>query len=320
MSEAAAKLPGLHHVTAIAGDAQRNVDFYVGVLGLRLIKKTINYDDPGTYHLYYGDSAGTPGTILTFFPWPHATRGRRGAGETTVTSLAIPEGALGYWNSRLVSHGVTVTDAPSRFGENRLGFEDPDGMAYEFVERPEAKTQDNTAIRRIDGITLTVADGARTETLLVNTLGFQRVRDENGVVRYAAEGNRSGAFVDLIVSPGLRKGALGAGTVHHIAWRTPDDAAQVNWQQTLTDQGYSVSPVKDRQYFHSIYFREPGGVLFEIATDPPGFTADGETVETLGTRLALPTWLEQQRALLEERLVPLQMPHVITEEAAPLGV
>jgi glyoxalase family protein len=298
-------LPGLHHVTAIASNAQRNVDFYVGVLGLRLVKKTINYDDPGTYHLYYGDSLGTPGTILTFFPWPNAVKGRRGTGETSVTALAVPEGALPYWQERLQANGVTVSEIQSRFDEQYVSFEDPDGMGYELVARPE-EGGDTTAIRRIEGVTLTLADSAKTEKLLTETLGFSRVTEESGRIRYVA-GNGTGSFVDLVVNPELRRGSLGAGTVHHIAWRTPTDATQQEWLDTLTGLDYHASPVMDRQYFHSIYFREPGGVLFEIATDPPGFTAD-EALENLGTRLCLPTWLESQREQLEARLTPLTVP------------
>lgn len=312
-------LPGLHHVTAIAGDAQQNVDFYVGVLGLRLVKKTVNFDDPGTYHLYYGDALGRPGTILTFFPWPGANRGRHGLGQAVITTLAVPTGAGEFWQKRLAENGVAAEERTNPFGETVLAFTDHDGMGLEIIERPDA-TEAGTepwagatvpaqyAIRTVDGVTLRVARRESTEAALTQLLGFSLVREAEGRIRYAAGGQeRPAARLDVEVDPKSQRGLMGAGAVHHIAWRTPDDAAQEQWQSLLQGQGYNVSPVMDRTYFHSIYFREPGGVLFEIATDAPGFTAD-ESPEELGTTLRLPPFAEENRAILERALPPLRVP------------
>lgn len=293
-------LTGIHHVTMIAGDAQANVDFYAGVLGLRLVKQTVNYDDPGTYHLYYGDALGRPGTILTFFPWPGARRGRPGLGQVTHIQLAVPAGSLEFWARRLDEHGLDTE------GSNRgIGFEDPDGLSLALVA---VQTQGDGggsgtvpaeyAIRGVHGIVLGAERAEPSRTFLTQVLNFSTEGQEHNA------GNAH-LFVD---ATGLEKGLSGAGTVHHVAFRTPDDAQQQAWLEKLIGAGYHVSPVRDRQYFHSIYFREPGGVLFEIATDPPGFGADGETPDTLGTRLQLPNWLEKDRTDIERRLPPLRLP------------
>lgn len=323
-------LPGLHHVTAIASDAQRNVDFYAGALGLRLVKKTINFDDPGTYHLYYGDALGRPGTILTFFPWPGARAGRHGRGEAVMTTLQVPEGALAFWRERLTAHGIENTNAfREDFGEEVIAFRDPDGMGMELLARGDsppapggatdtwagATVPGEFAIRGMDGVTLQVAQREATEQALTETLGFAAAAGENGGaedrLRFHAPGGEGalGTRLDLLIRPEIPMTSLGAGIVHHIAWRTTDDASQQQWQETLTRSGFHVSPVRDRSYFHSIYFREPGGVLFEIATDPPGFTAD-ETQETLGSRLCLPAAVEAQRTLLEQALPVLRVPGI----------
>jgi glyoxalase family protein len=318
------KLPGLHHMTAIASDPQRNVDFYAGVLGLRLVKKTVNYDDPGTYHLYYGDALGRPGTILTFFPWPGAFPGKHGLRQATTTALRVPEGSLSWWQERLKDHAPTLS---SRFGEQVLTFRDPDGLGLELVTRPGitapeadavwsgATVPAEYAISGMDGVTLTVAQREGTEALLTQVLGFTLVGEEDGRLRYQA-GDGIGGFADVIVAPDAPSGRLGTGTVHHVAWRTPDDETELEWRKQLLALGFNVSPVMDRQYFHSIYFHEPGGVLFEIATNPPGFTADGEAAETLGAVLQLPKWLEPQRAALEQRLTPLHLPTAAETVAA----
>jgi glyoxalase family protein len=311
------QLPGLHHMTALCGDAQRNVDFYVGVLGLRLVKKTVNFDDPGTYHLYYGDGNGTPGTLLTFFAWPGANRGRHGRGQVTATALTIPETALEYWRERLGENGVPVGDTKSRFGQQVLSFEDPDGLLLELVTRPEAafETEGRWAgstvpaeygIRRLDGVTLTVAEREPT-AILLHTLGFSPAGEDQERIRYTTSQGESGTIADILVDAQAPRASLGVGVVHHVAWRTPDDETELDWRKQLLAQGRSVSPVMDRDYFHSIYFTEPGGVLFEIATNPPGFTID-EPLESLGTRLCLPTALEDRRALLEAALPVLQTP------------
>ncbi len=316
-----AVLPGLHHLTAIASDAQANVNFYAGVLGLRLVKKTINYDDPGTYHLYYGDAEGSPGTILTFFPWPGAHAGRKGTGQATVTSLAIPEGSLGFWRERFHAHSVQTGEIVNRFGEQALPFMDPDGLGLELVTRPGLAPNGKAwtgggvsaghAILGMDGVTLTVRDRKASEQML-QTLGFTHVGDEANRVRYRAHGSHGhGAHADLLIEHDATfpHGSLGAGVVHHVAWRTPSDETEMHWRETLTSEGVGVSPVMDRQYFHSIYFHEPGGVLFEIATDPPGFTAD-EPLDRLGATLRLPEWLEKDRARLEAALPPLKTPEI----------
>jgi len=314
-------LPGLHHVTAITGDAQRNLDFYTGTLGLRLIKVTVNFDDPGAYHLYYGDRLGNPGTVMTFFAWPGVAPGRSGAGQTTATAFAIPRASLDFWRARLAAEGVAFTEPAARFGDAVLSFTDPDGLTLELIAADDARPAWEAAggtvpaahnIRGFHGVTLTLRDRAATADLLSGPLGFLRVGEINepGIeaprVRYAAS-DAPGAFVDILTRPEVPPGQTAVGTVHHIAWRTPDDAAQLAWLGQLDTQGYQVTPVQDRSYFHSIYFRTPGGVLFEIATDTPGFTTD-ETPESLGTALKLPPQYEAYRAQLVQALPPLRLP------------
>jgi glyoxalase family protein len=299
-------ITGIHHVTAISGEAQRNVDFYAGVLGLKLVKKTVNFDDPGTYHLYYGDGLGRPGTILTFFPWANASKGRAGQGQVTRIHFNVPTGALSFWRERLTEAKVSTRDEAGI-----LHFQDPDGIELGIMENGQpgeayGLLSPDVAIREIGGATLTVKEPARTSAMLREVMGFTPGADENEPFRISDETDR-----DLIlVHPNgaeLGRGAMGPGAVHHIAFRVADDAAQEAWREKLLGLGYHVSPVMDRNYFHSIYFREPGGVLFEIATDPPGFTAD-ESPEALGTALKLPSQYEAHRADLERVLVPLKMP------------
>lgn len=307
---------GIHHVTAIASDPQRNVDFYVGLLGLRMVKRTVNFDDPGTYHFYYGDDRGRPGTILTFFPWPDAPRGRRGTGQATTISLSVSADSLGYWTERFRAHQVDFEEPGARFDEAFLTFYDPDGLQLELVahagaeERPgwaEGPIPPEHAVRGLHGVTLAEAGFERTASLLTRTMGFRPVRDDGRRFRYEAGAGGAGARVDILCLPDGPQGVILAGTFHHVAWRTPDDAQQNAWRAEMAGQGYNVTPVMDRQYFHSIYFREPGGVLFEIATDLPGFATD-ETPEALGTHLKLPPWLEPQRARIEHALPPLRLP------------
>ena len=310
----AGPLLGIHHVTAIAGDPQRNVDFYAGVLGLRLVKRTINFDDPGTYHLYYGDAHGNPGTILTFFPWPGAQRGRKGTGQATVTAFAIPPASLDFWAARLRDHGVHVEGPSPRFDEQVLIFADHDGLALELVAREEAQgpgwesavVPPEHTVRGVHSVTLSLEGYERTATLLTGGLGFRAAGEQGNRFRYAT-GDGAGTRVDLLCQPEAPRGHVAVGNVHHVAWRVRDDASQARWRQHIDGLGLNVSPVMDRQYFHSIYFREPGGVLFEIATDPPGFAVD-EPAETLGSRLMLPPWVEPQRGLLERMLPPLRVP------------
>lgn len=301
---------GLHHVTAIASDPQRNLDFYTDVLGLRFIKRTVNFDDPGTYHFYFGDDVGTPGTILTFFPWPHAARGRRGAGETIATAFSVPVDSLPYWRNRLRGKGVT-SEEHTVFGETHLSLADPDGMVLELVEHAEAQAAQvprysdvpaDQAIQGFFGATLLEAGLAGTRELL-GTMGYRKLSEEGARSRYAPEGEARGRFLDVVLDETAQPGRMGAGTVHHIAFRASDDAAQAEWQSEL-GRYVGVTPVQDRTYFHSIYFREPGGVLFEIATDAPGFLID-EPAEALGETLRIPDWFEPQRALIEQRIQPI---------------
>ena len=309
-------LPGLHHITAIAGDPQRNVDFYTGVLGLRLVKITVNYDDPGSYHLYYGDEVGSPGSILTFFAWPGGYRGALGTAQATVTAFSVPEGSLGYWQRRFVEHHVRFEPPVRRWDEEALVFYDPDGLQLELVAHPGAEERAGwshgplpleVATRGFYSVTLALRESTRTAQLLTDTMEFQKLREEGNRARYAAGEQGAARTVDILTLPQAPRGAVGVGSVHHIAWRTPTDAQQQAWKEFLEQQRHHVSPIMDRQYFHSIYFREPGGVLFEIATDLPGFTAD-EPLERLGTSLRLPEWLEPQRDKIQQSLSPLTLP------------
>ena len=306
-------IAGLHHVTAYASDPQRNLDFYTEVLGLRFGKRTVNFDDPGTYHFYFGDDAGSPGTIVTFFPWPHAAQGVAGAGETTHTAFSVPLGSLDYWQARLTAAGVVVERTGRRFDEEVLTFADPDGMKLELIAHLDAAAanpsrfatvEPHQAIRGFFGVTLLERDVSATESTL-KLMGFMRVAEEGSRVRFEAPGGAHGRRIDVVVQPNAKPGRSGAGTVHHIAFRNINDAAQLAWRAEI-EQHLQVTTVQDRTYFHSIYFREPGGVLFEMATDPPGFALD-EPVESLGEELRIPEWLEPRRASIERRLLPITL-------------
>ncbi len=293
-------IPGIHHVTAIASDPQRNLDFYAGALGLRLVKLTVNFDDPGTYHLYYGNAQGSPGTILTFFPWPGARPGRHGTGQVIATGFSVPAASIGLWRERLPSAGIET-----RFGEQVLRFSDPDGMALELIADGAGDSDDSIA--GFHSVTLSESGYESTAALLTDIYGFTLVGQESNRFRYTAPGPGVGKIVDLLCQPDARRGSAGAGTVHHVAFRAESDEIQKQWRGTLSKNGLDVTPVLERQYFHSIYFREPGGVLFEIATDPPGFAID-ERPEELGTHLKLPSWMEPNRAALEKILPKLRLP------------
>jgi glyoxalase family protein len=310
-------LGGIHHVTALAADPQRNIDFYTGVLGLRLVKLTVNFDAPDVYHLYYGNDTGEPGTILTFFPFPDASRGKRGTGEIAAVALLAPEGSLGFWAAHLSQHGIRFDGPFLRFGEQYVSFEDPDGMTLELVfggggeppgrDRPENPVPRASALRRIRGVTLLLRDSVRTEAILSATLGLRRAENEGGRVRYLIGGEDSESAVDIMTEPSTSRASQSAGSVHHIAWRTPSGGEQLLWREKIRAAGLFATEVLDRSYFHSIYFREPGEVLFEIATDPPGFTID-EKPEELGTGLKLPPWLEPERRRIERLLPPVSLP------------
>jgi glyoxalase family protein len=304
---------GIHHVTAIAGDARRNRDFYTGTLGLRLVKKTVNFDDPGTYHLYFGDETGRPGTILTFFPWAHVAPGRVGVGEAQETAFRVPQGSIGYWTHRFVEKGVPHQAPEKRFGETVLPFRDPDGMPLALVGVAGAEGESawaggdvpaEHAIRGFAGVTLMLEDAGRTGAILTDVLGLAEAGREGPLVRYRGDA-ALGATVDIRVAEGFLPGRQGAGSVHHIAFRAKDDAEQAAMAQRLAaDHRIRATEQRDRNYFRSIYFREPGGVLFEIATDDPGFTAD-EPVADLGTALKLPRFLEPRRQEIEAVLPAL---------------
>ena len=309
------RFAGLHHVTAIAGDPQENVDFYAGILGLRLVKRTVNFDDPKSYHLYYGDAAGNPGTIMTFFSWPGAPRGRTGTGQVSATSFSVREESLGYWTERLIEHGVRFAKPERRFEETVLAFEDHDGLAVEIVARPGVEEREawagspvpvEHAIRGIPGVTLSEQSGEVTENILTRLLGFEKAGEENGRTRYLSAGS-GGSFADVLALPEGAPGETAVGTTHHVAWRAPDDETEEAWREEIEARGLYVTPVLDRNYFHSIYFREPGGVLFEIATDPPGFAVD-EDPDHLGESLRLPPWLERRREEIEQALPPIRLP------------
>lgn len=311
------KIQGIHHITAMASDPQKNIDFYAQVLGQRFVKRTVNFDDPGTYHLYYGDEVGSPGTIMTFFPFQANGRsikkGRRGNGEVLASAYNILPASVDWWRARLNRLEIVFTEA-ERFGETVLIFPDPDGMLIELVPHDgvpapahwaDGPIPAEHALRGFHSVTLGVDDEEGTAPLLVQGFGYTRVGQDKSRVRFAGAG-QFGQFVDLLVRPGYPRGWLGAGSVHHVAFRTIDDTEQIEYQSMLRSQGYMATEVKDRQYFHSIYFREPNGTLFEVATDAPGFLYD-EPIEELGQNLKLPAWLERNRAEIEKRLPEIEI-------------
>jgi glyoxalase family protein len=302
---------GIHHVTAISGDARRNLDFYTNTLGLRLVKKTVNFDDPGAYHLYYGDADGSPGTILTFFPWAHAAPGRPGAGELQETMFRIPRAAIGEWTTRLLACGVERVE---RFGMPVLTFRDPDGLRLALVGLDGIEAEpawDNgsvpaaQAIRGFYGVSLMLADAGPTSAIIADVFGFEPGARDGDTHRHQVPGATLGGVIDLRTVGELLPARLGRGSVHHLAFRAADDAAQAAMVgQLARDHGLRTTEQKDRDYFRSVYVREPGGVLFEIATDIPGFAVD-EAPEALGTALKLPRFLQPQRARIEAALPPL---------------
>lgn len=313
MNDTTPRITGIHHVTAIASDPQQNIDFYAGLLGLRQVKKTVNFDDPSAYHLYYGDEQGTPGSIVTFFYWPgHEERGRIGSGQTTALVFSAPPASLAWWQERLERHGVKV-ERKSRFGEEVLSFADPDAIPIEIVAVEEDTRSGWTgagipaehAIRGLHTAELTVAHAAPTETLLSTEMQFRLVRREGNRARFEAGPGGSGRYADVIADSSGKRGTGGSGTIHHIAWSVPDDATELAKQTELQASGYQVSPVMDRDYFHSIYYREHGGILFEIATATPGFAVD-EPAESLGHALKLPQQFERLRPRIEQLLPPVQ--------------
>ncbi len=313
-------IKGLHHVTAVTRDGQLNMDFYRNVLGQRLVKKTVNFDAPDTYHLYFGDEIGTPGSILTFFVWPNVKRGVRGNGETTAVAYNIPAGSIGFWRDQLESKGVTVYPIEERFGMEVLSFDDPDGMRLELVASgtgtgirhweagpiPEAH-----ALTGFHSVSLWLEEIEPTADLLINQMGYTFAGQEGNRHRFSGGTDSLANTLDILHRPLQpedmpEEGVFGAGSVHHVAFRVPTDEGQLEYQSILRESGYGVTPVRDRNYFRSIYYREPGGILFEIATEIPGFTVD-EPVNRLGEALRLPEWLEPTRSAIEQDLPPLNL-------------
>ena len=307
------QLLGLHHITAIASDPKKNLEFYTRVLGLRFVKKSVNQDDPGTYHLYYGDNVGSPGTALTFFPWAGIRRGRAGNGQAYATGFSLPAGALEFWRERLAKLKIETGPVETRFADQVLPVLDVDGLRLDLVFTTEADSRARApstdvprehAIRGFHSTTLALASPAETIALLTTGMGYKHVSTSGSRARYTVATGGPGSYVDILSDPKMPNGLNGAGTVHHIAFRVADDAAHRAAHEQIQKLGLHVSPIIDRAYFKSIYYREPGGVLFEIATDQPGFTID-ESVETLGTVLGLPPHLESHRAEIEAALPKL---------------
>ena len=312
VSLARVKLRGLHHITAIASDPQRNVDFYTGMLGLRFAKRTVNFDDPSTYHLYYGDRTGRPGTAITFFAWPGARRGVRGTGQVVAVRFAISENSIEYWKARFEEHHVFCEEVSAPFGQPGLHFTDPDGLLLELTASAQLDDVDlkydsevprKFAIHGFHAPTLEVGQARPTQELL-EALGFELIAEEKLRRRFSVNSKSSSAQIDLVERADGQFGINSAGTVHHIAFRCADEKEQLNWRKQIADLGLHVTPVIDRFYFHSIYFREPGGILFEIATDGPGFTVD-EPAKYLGESLKLPPQYEKHRAEIEHALPPI---------------
>jgi glyoxalase family protein len=312
------KLHGVHHITAIATDPQRNLDFYTQFLGLRLVKRTVNFDDPSAYHFYFGDSVGTPGTILTFFPWPGARRGSRGAGQVVATTFAIPPSAIDFWQARLKEHHVTFEKPSDRFDEEVLRFTDPDGLLLELIGTTQSNQSvdlsyekpipEEFALRGFHAPTLELQKADLTIQLLTDLFGFEIIAEQGSRRRFSINRGGAGKQLDLIEQSQTGFGQIAAGTVHHIAFRAASDEEQREWRQKLIDLGLAVTSIIDRQYFHSIYFREPGGILFEIATDRPGFLID-ESVDQLGESLKLPPQFETHRSTVEQSLPPISLHH-----------
>ncbi|MDR9446338.1 MAG: ring-cleaving dioxygenase [Balneolaceae bacterium] len=309
----APSIQGIHHISAISGSPEVNYEFYTQVLGLRFVKKTVNFDDPFTYHLYYGNQHGAPGSAITFFPWTHVVQGSPQTGETTATSYAIPFGGLEGWLEHLSRHHVSYDGPFEQFGQQVLALQDPDGQQLHLVEdagvsgveHPHVDVlDDSSAIRGFFGATLDVAEIGPTAQLL-EAFGWSFEADESGLHRYRAPGDDGvGKVIDLVQNT-HGEGRFGKGTIHHIAFRVPNEEAQAAWVDQLTHMGFSPTPVQERFYFKAIYFREKNGVLFEIATDEPGFTAD-ESIEELGSSLKLPAWYEPHREKIEQALPDLQ--------------
>jgi glyoxalase family protein len=301
---------GIHHITAIAGNAQRNYDFYTKVLGLRMVKKTVNFDDPGTYHFYYGNEKGTPGTILTFFPWEGVVSGRPGTGMATEIGYSVAQGSLDFWKDRFKQFAVRYGEPAERLGETYLPFQDPDGLNLELIvskygdDRQPWSTgdiTDSTGTKGFHSVTLTLANIKATAAVLTDVLGYRLQEQEANRYRFITEAIPTAAVVDLVEAPNGPRGHSGGGTNHHVAFRVADETIQMEFREKILSRGLNITPKINRDYFFSLYFREPGGVLFEIATDNPGFTVD-EPLQELGTSLRLPSQYEAIREKIEKGL------------------
>lgn len=304
------KILGLHHITAIAGDAQRNYDFYTKTLGFRLVKKTVNFDDPQTYHFYFGNEEGTPGTILTFFPWANVRPGKNGAGMATEIGYSVPQGSLDFWKARFEKLDVRHDIISERFGEKHLAFQDPDGLWLNLIE---AKHQDNrkgwntaeintdVAIKGFHTVTLTLVDIKATAAILTEVFGYKQIEQDGNLYRYQTDAVENAALVDLLEMPQAQRGLNAGGTNHHVAFRVKNDEVLMKIREKIVARGLQITEKINRDYFFSLYFREPGGVLFEIATDNPGFATD-ETLENLGSSLQLPDQYEPMRDQIEKGL------------------
>lgn len=308
------KILGLHHITAIAGDAQRNYDFYTKTLGLRMVKKTVNFDDPQTYHFYFGDEVGTPGTILTFFPWPNVRQGKDGAGMATEIGYSVPRGSLEFWKDRFEEKNVRHYQITEKFGERKLPFQDPDGLKLSLIETDHtderkgfetAEVKANVALKGFHTVTLSLNNNAATAEILTEVFGYKKVKSEGNLTRYKTDTVENAAIVDLLEVPNLPRGLNAGGTNHHVAFRVKDEITLMEMREKVLKKGLQITEKIDRDYFFSLYFREPGGVLFEIATDNPGFATD-ETVEELGSSLQLPDRYKSAREQIEKALPELK--------------
>jgi glyoxalase family protein len=309
------KILGIHHITAIAGDAQRNYDFYTKVLGLRMVKKTVNFDDPQTYHFYFGNEAGTPGTILTFFPWTRVKQGKNGSGMATEIGYSVPTGSLPFWKARFEKMGVKHSDIYERFGEKQFSFQDPDGLNLSLIEPRQQDTRKGwetseistgEAIKGFHTITLTLNSIMETANILTEVFGYKQVAQDGNIYRYQTDAIETAAIVDILEDPGAPRGINAGGTNHHVAFRVTDEEILMAFRQKIIDRGLHITEKINRNYFFSLYFREPGGVLFEIATDNPGFATD-ETVKELGSALQLPDKYEPMREKIESALPEIKM-------------
>ena len=308
------KTAGIHHITAIVGHPQENVDFYAGVLGMRMIKQTVNFDDPETYHLYFGNADGDPGTVITFFPWAKSRQGSIGDGQVGITVYAVPAGSLSFWEKRLSGYNVPF-DKSTRFGETYLDFDDPHGLHLELVEREDGKNNPYSfngvpsehAIKGFAGAVLLTGAPEETAAVVEKVMGLERIGQEDDLIRFRSEA-ALGNTVDIKMTS-VGAGVMGVGTVHHIAWRAKDEADHLDWLKHVTALGQHATPVRDRNYFKALYFREKGGILFEIASDSPGFAID-EPLETMGQKLMLPPQYESKREALTAGLIPFEVRNV----------